>query len=131
MYKPNALSALGRLGYGVHLLAYPLAGAFYYFVISPELERRGKAAEQAEWDMMAKARKVDPDLFNPFSAVPYHNNLELKYVFAHVNMHGYLNKNQINPKEYVWKSYHNSYDHNNKGEYLYNWTSVHSPRDHH
>jgi hypothetical protein len=31
----------------------------------------------------------------------------------------------------VWKNYHNSYDHNNKNAYTYNWTSVHSPVDHH
>jgi hypothetical protein len=63
--------------------------------------------------MMAKAKKVDPDLFNPFSPIPYHNNSELKYVFSHVNMHNYVNKNHLNVKDYVWKDYHRSFDHNN------------------
>ena len=80
---------------------------------------------------MPKAKKVDPDLFNPFSAVPYHNNQELKYLFSHINMHNYVNVNHINAKEYVWKGFHKSFDHNNTNEYMYNWTSVHSPRDHH
>lgn len=130
MYKPNALSGLGRLSYGAHLLVYPLLGTAYVFLISPYLKKRSEAAEKAEWDMMAKAKKMDPDYFNPFSAIPYHNNPELKYAFAHVNMHGYLNRNHINSKDYLWKSYHNSFDHNEKGSYLYNWTSVHAPRDH-
>ena len=78
---------------------------------------------------MPKAAKVDPDLFNPFSPIPYHNNPELKYGFAHIHMHGYMNENQLNTKTYVWKGFHNSYDHNNQGAYLYNWTSLHSPKD--
>ena len=45
---------------------------------------------------MPKLIKVDPDLFNPFTPLPYHNNPELKYAFAHIKMHGYLNENQIN-----------------------------------
>ena len=96
-FKVNPLSALGRLGYAGHLLFYPLAGAVYVYVVSPYLEQRSKDAEQKEWDMMPKAKKVDPDLFNPFSPIPYHNNLELKYAFAHINMHNHLNHNQINP----------------------------------
>jgi len=44
-FKPNPLSGLGRLGYGAHLLFYPLAGAFYYLVIAPEWQRRNEAAE--------------------------------------------------------------------------------------
>ena len=41
---------------------------------------------------MAKAKVVDPDYFNPFSPIPFHNNPELKYVFADVNMRNYLNR---------------------------------------
>ena len=130
-FKPNPLSALGRIGYGAHYLFYPIAGAVYYFVIAPEMKRRNQAADQKEWESMPKANKVDPDLFNPFTPVPYHNNPELKYAFAHINMHNYLNANHINAKDYVWKSYHNSFDHNNRNAYMYNWTSVHSPIDKH
>ncbi len=78
---------------------------------------------------MPKARKVDPDLFSPFSPIPYHNNPELKYGFAHIRMHNKLNENQIDPKTYVWRGFHNSYDHDNKAAYTYNWTSLHSARD--
>ena len=78
---------------------------------------------------MPKARKVDPDVFNPFSPIPYHNNAELKYAFAHVNLFNYSNRNHLNPKEYVWKDYHNSFDHNNTNQYLYDWTSMHAKRD--
>jgi hypothetical protein len=27
-------------------------------------------------------------------------------------------------KEYAWKNYHNSYDHNNDKTYLFNWTRM-------
>ena len=73
---------------------------------------------------MAKAKTVDPDYFNPFSPIPFHNNAELKYVFAEVNMRKYVNENHINTKDYQWKNYHNSYDHGNKKTYTYNWSSV-------
>ena len=73
---------------------------------------------------MAKAKVVDPDYFNPFTPIPFHNNPELKYVFADINMRKYVNENHINVKDYQWKNYHDSYDHGNKKTYLYNWTSV-------
>lgn len=78
---------------------------------------------------MPKAKKVDPDLFNPFTPIPYHNNPELKYAFAHINLFGYINENQINTQTYAHKNYHNSYDHDNKNAYLYNWTSLHGAID--
>ena len=129
-YKPNPLSALGRLSYTGHLLFYPLAGAFYMMVVKPYMAKSSVEAEQKEWDSMPKLKKVDPDVFNPFSPIPYHNNPELKYVFASINMHKYVNENHINAEEYVWKDYHNSYDHDHKNAYMYNWTSMHGPRDH-
>ena len=73
---------------------------------------------------MAKARPVDPDLFNPFTPIPFHNNPELRYVYAHINLRKYVNKHHINTKDYIWKSYHDSYDHGSKKTYLYNWSSV-------
>ena len=75
-------------------------------------------------DNMVKAKTMDPDLFNPFSAIPWHNNPELKYTFAHINMRHYMNKDHINEKDYIYKGYHNSYDHDNKKVWLYNWTSI-------
>ena len=112
------------MSYSTHLLFYPGVVAFYQYVVAPYLKARNDASEQEQWDVMPAAAKVDPDLFNPFTPIPYHNNPELKYVFAHINMHKFLNENHINPATYSWKNYHNSYDHNNKGAYLYNWTST-------
>ena len=123
-YKANPLSALGRMSYGVHLAFYPTALAVYLLGIKPIMDKRAAKQEQDEWDNMPKARKVDPDLFNPFTPIPYHNNPELKYVFAHIKMHNYINKNHIDPETYVWKDFHNSYDHDHKNAYTYNWTSL-------
>jgi hypothetical protein len=128
-YKVNPLSVLGRIGYGVHLLAYPTLLGVYVFGVQPYMEKRNKTADEQEWKGMPKAKKVDPDLFNPFTPIPYHNNPELKYAFANVRMFNYINENQINPQTYAYKNYHNSYDHDSKYTHLYNWTSIHSPKD--
>ena len=81
--------------------------------------------EKEEWDNLPKARPVDPDLFNPFSAIPFHNNPELKYRYANLNMFGYLDpKTHMNLKDYPYKAYHDSFDHNNEKQYLYNWVSM-------
>jgi len=56
--------------------------------------------------------------------VPFHNNPELKYVFSEVNLRKYVNEHQINEKDYIWQSYHDSYDHGNKKRHLYNWSSI-------
>lgn len=128
-FKPNTLSLLGRMGYSTHLLFYPSALAFYVYVFKPYWDNKNKVAEQKEWDTIPKARKVDPDLFSPFSPIPYHNNPELKYIFTNINMHGYLNKNHINPEDYAWKDFHNSYDHNHRNAYQYNWVSMTGPKE--
>ena len=61
---------------------------------------------------MPALNKVDPDDFNPFSAIPFHNNTELRYRYAETKMFGYVDKKtHINLKDYTYKSYHNSYDH--------------------
>ena len=74
---------------------------------------------------MPKARAVDPDDFQPFSAIPFHNNTELRYRYADVKMYGYLDKKtQMNLANYPFKLFHNSYDHDNKKVYTYNWVSM-------
>ena len=128
-FKANPLSAFGRMSYGVHLLVYPALLGAYLFGVKPYMANSAKKLEESEWASMPKLGKVDPDLFNPFTPIPYHNNPELKYGFAHIHMHNQINENHINPKTYVWKGFHNSFDHNNEAEYTYNWTSLHSPRD--
>ena len=117
------------MSYGLHLLVYPSLLGAYLFGIKPYMARRNQKADEAEWAGMPKARKVDPDLFNPFTPIPYHNNPELKYAFAHIHMHNFINENHINTENYAFKNYHNSFDHENKNAYLYNWTSLHSPKD--
>jgi len=94
--KSNTLSALGRMSYATHLAFYPTALGFYLWVVAPWQKARTEAAEKAEWDGLIKVHAVDPDLFNPFTPIPYHNNPELKYVYSHVNMRGYANENHIN-----------------------------------
>ena len=118
------MSALGRMGWGTHFLVYPTALAVYIGAYKPYQAKQEEAVKAAEMDAMAKAKVVDPDTFNPFSPIPFHNNPELKYVFAEVNMRKYVNENHINVKDYQWKNYHDSYDHGNKKVYLYNWSSV-------
>ena len=128
-FKPNPLSALGRMSYSAHLLLYPTLLGVYLLGVKPYMNSSKKKQEEKEWDSMPKARKVDPDLFNPFTAIPYHNNYDLKYVFSHVNMHNYVNKNHINPEEYAWKNFHYSFDHNHDKVYTYNWVSMTGPRE--
>ena len=100
MSRSNAMSAIGRMGWGTHFLIYPTAVAFYFGAYKPYQARGEEASKQAEYDGMAKAKIVDPDFFNPFSPIPFHNNPELKYVFAEVNMRKYVNENHINTKDY-------------------------------
>ena len=122
----NTLSALGRMSYSVHLTIYPTLAFLIGYGILPWYNKRQVVAKQKEQDDKPLAAKVDPDLFNPFSPIPYHNNPELKYAFANVKMHNYLEKNtHINEEDYFWKAYHNSYDHNNTNGYMYSWISLH------
>ena len=125
--RANPLSYLGRMSWTTHTLFYPGAIALYVFGIKPQLALYNERAKQKDWESLPKARKVDPDLFNPFTPIPYHNNPEFPYVFANVKMHNYVNKNHLNVDTYVWKDYHNSYDQTNMNAYMYNWTSVHGP----
>ena len=125
----NPLSQLGRMSYQLHLLTYPTVLTIGYLFGKPYMKQRKEAAAKAEWDSLPKPRAVDPDLFNPFSPIPYHNSREVKYATDHIRLHGYVNKNHLNVKEYAWKSYHNSYDHNDDCSYMYNWTSTTKPMD--
>ena len=125
----NLLSAMGRMTWSAHLVLYPGIVMMYLWGLKPYMARSNAAGEKKEWDMMPKAKPVDPDTFNPFTPIPYHNNSENKYNYANIRMFGYLNENHINVKEYLWKNYHNSYDHEDKNEYLFNWISIHGPRN--
>ena len=125
MAHTNALSALGRMTYGAHLFLYPLIGGSVYYTITNYRTNAAAAAKKLEWEMMPKAKAVDPDVFHPFSAIPFHNNPELKYRYADMNLHGYIDKKtQMNLKDYVYKNYHDSYDHDTKKTYMYNWVSM-------
>ncbi|CAI2384953.1 unnamed protein product [Moneuplotes crassus] len=120
----NAGSNLGRLSYSAHMLFYPTAFVLYQFVYKPYSAAQNEKAKKADWEALPKARKVDRDIFNPFTPIPFHNNRELKYAYAHINMLDYVNENHVNVKDYPYKQYHNSYSEDN--EYLYNWTSTSS-----
>ena len=125
MSRSNALSALGRMPYAAHLMFYPAVGLFFNYVVMPKYRASGEASTQEEWDTMCKRQEVDPDNFNPFTPIPFHNNPELKYIYANVNMRGFINRNTgFNADAYVWRNYHNSYDHSNKKQYAYSYTSV-------
>ena len=124
MQAANGLSFLGRMGYWTHMAFYPAAFIVYRQVYAPYKRAQAEADKKADWDNLIKARPVDPDTFNPFTPIPYHNNPELTYMFSHINMKNYVNQNSINVKEYVWKNYHDSFDHNNAKTHTYNWTRV-------
>ena len=130
--QANALSAFGRMGYYSHFSLYPLMAAAYFFGYKPYAAAGEEADKKAKWDELLKAKPVDPDLFNPFTPIPYHNNIELKYVFSHISMRNYVDKEHLNVDDYIWKSFHDSYDHGNKKKHLYNftemWTSVDARR---
>ena len=118
------MSAFGRMNYYTHLLFYPLLAGGYFFGYVPYTKKQEEAQYEDDLDKMVKAKKMDPDIFNPFTPVPWHNNPELKYVFAHINLRNYINKDHINEEDYIWKGLHDSYDHGNKKRHWYNWASV-------
>ena len=123
--RTNTLSALGRMSYATHLALYPVIGGSVYFVLSSYLSSSAEKAKIAEREAMPALQKVDPDNFNPFSAIPFHNNPELRYRYANIRMFGYLDKTtHMNLRDYPYKSYHNSFDHDNQYTHLYNWVSM-------
>ena len=40
IYRPNALSNLGRMNYATHLLAYPALFGLYFFVVGPYMAKK-------------------------------------------------------------------------------------------
>ena len=128
--RTNPLSAFGRMSYSSHLVLYPLIGGSAYTLYSTWSKKSAEAQEKFTWDTMPVAKAVDPDLFQPFSALPFHNNVELHYRYANTKMFGYLNsKTHMNANDYTYKLFHDSYDHDAKKEYTYNWVSM-VPADH-
>ena len=122
--RTNPLSAFGRMSYASHMALYPLLGGSFYTLYTTWSKRSADAAEKAAIEAMPKAKAVDPDLFQPFSAIPFHNNVELHYRYANTKMFGYLDtKTHMNSKDYTYKLFHDSFDHDNKKEYTYNWIS--------
>ena len=121
----NTLSVFGRMSYGAHALSTALLVGSSYWVYTSS-QASSKETQDAEmYDNLPKLKKVDPDLFNPFSAIPFHNNLELKYRYADMKLHGYLDpKSQLNTKDYAYKGFHDCYDHSGKKQHYYNWISV-------
>ena len=121
--RTNAMSSFGRMTWGMHMLLYPGLFAGYKFLWQPYSAENARKAEQKEWDDLTPAKAVDPDLFSPFTPVPFHNNPELKYVYHGIKMKDYVNENHINTQDYVWKNFHHSFDHEGKKTHTFNWTS--------
>ena len=125
MTRLNALSAFGRMGYASDLALYPAVFGSVWFVWSQWSTSAAKKQAIVDEKAMPKAQPVDPDNFNPFTAIPFHNNPELRYRYADVKMYGYLDsKTQLNAKDYTYKNFHYSYDHDNEKTYTYNWVSM-------
>merc|ERR1719183_2884582 len=125
MVRANALSTLGRLPYSVHLMFYPSVFAGYKWLYKPWADAGAKAAADQEQEEMFKCKPLDPDLFNPFTPIPFHNNADSKYSYATLNMRNYIDPaTGYNIKDYRWKGYHNSFDHGNKKSYLYDYTHI-------
>ena len=113
------------MGYGAHLALYPILGGSTYLFYKTWSE--SSAAKQAIQDerAMPKAVPVDPDNFQPFSAIPFHNNPELRYRYANTKLFGYLDsKTHLNTTDYTYKYYFDVYDHDDKKSYTWNWVSM-------
>merc|ERR1712070_1273016 len=122
--RSNALSMFGRMSHGMVTMTYPAFFAFVYFGAIPWYNNSCEVAKKEEWDNMIKKKVVDPDLFQPFSPIPFHNSQQAHYGLAHISMLNYVDSSiHINTNDYVWKSFHDSYDHCNKKVHYYNWTS--------
>ena len=121
----NMLSMIGRMGYASNMALYPLTAGTFYFVWKQYSTKAAVKQEAADRAVMPQAKAVDPDHFNPFSAIPFHNNPELHYRYADMKMHNYLDaKNHLNIKDYSYKGYHDSFDHDGEKEHLYNWVNM-------
>ena len=123
--KYNMMASFGRISYSTHMMLYPIIGGSLWFVYKQYSTASAEAAKQATWDALPKASVVDPDYFNPFSAIPYHNNQEVHYRYAKNRMHNYVDpKTHINTADYAFRGFHDSYDHGNKKTHLYNWANM-------
>ena len=121
----NTLSVFGRMSYPAHVASTALLLGSTYFLYSSYSTKAAEAQKKEDIENLPELKKVDPDLFQPFSAIPFHNNLELKYRYADMKLHGYLDpKSQLNVKDYAYKGFHDCYDHSGKKQHYYNWISV-------
>ena len=112
------------MGYLTHLAMYPLIGGSAYFIYSSRSKAAAEQQEKDAWERMPKLKAVDPDNFNPFSAIPFHNNPEMRYRYAETRLHNYIDHTvHRNLNDYNYKYYHDSFDHNNKHAHLYSYVS--------
>merc|ERR1719321_376334 len=103
----NALSMLGRMSYGAHMVTTTLILGGGYQGYSMYSAKSKADADKEVQDNLPKLMKVDPDVFHPFSPIPFHNNPELKYRYANMKLHGYVDaKSHLNLKDYAYKGYH-------------------------
>ena len=125
----NPLSAVGRMSYAAHLAMYPVFGGGAWFFWSNYSAANKIKQDKEDEEAMPKLKAMDPDNFNPFSPIPFHNNHQLRYRYANNKLIGYQDKSHTNAKDYPFKNFHYSFDHSNKKAYTFNWVSV-VPSDH-
>ena len=131
MAQRNPLSALGRMSYSAQLITYPIAGLFYMYVMKPMYDKSVEDGKKRDEAMYPKARTVDPDLYTPFTPIPFHNNFTLKAAHKDLKMFGYINEHHINPQSYFHKQYFHSFNHEDKDlSHTYNWHSFHGGFNH-
>ena len=80
--RTNLLSNIGRLSHGTLWLLYPGVIATYALWYKPKQAADELEAKRESLRIQSDDVPVDPDLFNPFSAIPFHNNPELKYIYG-------------------------------------------------
>ena len=124
MSRTNALSAMGRMGWSTHFMIYPTIAGLYFGAYKPYAKRQEEASLANDYEILSKAKAVDPDHFNPFTPIPFNNNPELKYVFANIKLRNFTNEHHISNTDYMWRSYHDSYDHGNQRTHKWNWSSM-------
>ena len=121
-FAPNALSSIGRLSFSAHLAVYPI------LIMAYSLRKKHSAKKQAikkeKNKIVYEVAPQDPDLFNAFTAIPYHANKELKYSLMGIEMKGYLNKNSLHPQTYEFRSFLDSFDFQGENDHYFDWTVV-------
>lgn len=110
------------MSHTAHLLTYPLVGLLYWKLWRPHSAQKKAAEEEAKWANLPEVPELQPELMNEFTPLPFHNNQELRYALAKINMRGYLNKNGLNVNEYMYRNYFQPCSQEDTS-YLFDWVN--------